>query len=170
MRKLVLALGLSAFALVFASIGLTAASKDDLLKDEQHFYEQSQKTYDGGSKAGSAWNMEVVGHDNLGIRGFNGDVWKYKNYAYVGHWGFADWATGNSRFCPTPPNNGVAVLDVSNPANPRVVSKLQNPTGTSAEDVVVYTARYGPLAGETSQQPESSGAGVAGATRTRFTG
>jgi len=147
MHKLVLALGLSAFALVFASIGLTAASKDDLLKDEQHFYEQSQKTYDGGSKAGSAWNMEVVGHDNLGIRGFNGDVWKYENYAYVGHWGFADWATGNSRFCPTPPNNGVAVLDVSNPANPRVVSKLQNPTGTSAEDVVVYTARYGPLAG-----------------------
>jgi hypothetical protein len=147
MRKLFVALALSTFALAFAGIGLTAATKDDLLKDEQHFYDQSQKTYDGGSKAGSAWNMEVVGHNNLGVRGFNADVWKYKDYAYVGHWGFADWATGNDRFCPAPPDNGVAVLDVSNPADPRVVAKLQNPTGTSAEDVVVYTAKYGPLAG-----------------------
>jgi hypothetical protein len=148
LRKPLIALGLSAAALAFASVALTAASKDDLLKDEKHFYEQSQKTYTGGAKAGSAWNMEVVGHNNLGIRGFNADVWKYKNYAYVGHWGFADWATGNSRFCPEEPNNGVAVLDVSNPANPRVVSKLRNPAGTSAEDVVVYTAEYGALAGE----------------------
>jgi hypothetical protein len=147
MRKLVLALGLSAIALAFASIGLTAASKDDLLKDEKHFYEQSQKTYDGGSKAGSAWNMEVVGHNNLGVRGFNADVWTYENYAYVGHWGFADWATGNSRFCPSPPDSGVVVLDVSTPANPREVSRLWNPVGTSAEDVVVYTAEDGPLAG-----------------------
>jgi hypothetical protein len=146
LRRLFVTLGLSAVALVFAGIGLTAASKDDLLKDEQHFYDQSQKTYDGGSKAGSAWNMEVVGHNNLGIRGFNGDVWKYKDYAYVGQWGFGDWATGNDRFCPAPPDNGVAVLDVSSPADPRVVAKLQNPTGTSAEDVVVYTAKYGPLA------------------------
>ncbi len=134
-------------ALVFAAIGLTAASKDDLLKDEKHFYEQSQKTYQNGSKAGAAFNMEVVGHNDLGVRGFNADVWKYKNYAYVGHWGFADWATGNDRFCPSPPNNGVAVVDVSNPENPTRVATLQNPTGTSAEDVVVYTAPYGPLAG-----------------------
>lgn len=55
---------------MFASIGLTAASKDELLEDEKHFYEQSQRTYEGGSKAGSALNMEVVGHDNLGARGF----------------------------------------------------------------------------------------------------
>jgi hypothetical protein len=132
---------------VFAAVGLTAASKEDLLKDEQHFYEQSQKVYQGGSKAGSAWNMEVVGHNNLGIRGYNGDVWKHENHAYVGHWGFADWATGNSRFCPSPPDNGVAVLDVEDPEHPTRVATLQNPTGTSAEDVVVYTAPYGPLAG-----------------------
>ncbi len=147
MRKLLVALGLTVVALVFASVGITAASSDDLLKDEKHFYDQSQKTYDGGSKAGSAWNMELVGHHNLGIRGFNGDVWKYKNYAYVGHWGFADWATGNSRFCPSPPDSGVAVLDVSKPSDPQDVARLQNPLGTSAEDVVVYTAKYGPLAG-----------------------
>ena len=40
--------------------------------------------------------MRVVGHDNLNVRGFNGDVWEHEGFAYVGHWGFADWATGNS--------------------------------------------------------------------------
>ena len=146
MRRL-LPLLVAAAALVFAAVGSTAASHDDLLKDEQHFYDESQKTYGGGSKAGSAWNIEVVGHNNLNVRGFNADVWKYKNYAYVGHWGFADWATGNDRFCPPPPESGVAVIDVSNPVNPRRVATLQNPVGTSAEDVVVYTVKYGPLAG-----------------------
>src|SRR6266540_4218487 len=147
MRKLAIVLA-AAGALVCAAVGLAAASHADLLKDEKHFYDQSQKTYNGGSKAGSAWNMELVGHNNLGVRGFNADVWKYKNYAYVGHWGFADWATGNDRFCPETPNNGVAVIDVSDPGRPTRVSTLQNPEGTSAEDVVVYTAPYGPHAGE----------------------
>jgi hypothetical protein len=146
MLKLAILLA-AAIALVFAAVGSTAASRDDLLKDEKHFYEQLQKTYHGGSKAGSAWNMELVGHNNLDVRGFNADVWKHENYAYVGNWGFADFATGNDRFCPSPPNNGVAVIDVSSPAKPTRVATLQNPTGTSAEDVVVYTAGYGALAG-----------------------
>jgi hypothetical protein len=97
--------------------------------------------------AGSALNMEVVGHNDLGGRGFNGDVFVHNGAAYVGHWGFTDWATGNERFCPEEPNSGVAVLDVSDPAQPTVVSHLQNPAGTSAEDVVAYTAPSGPLAG-----------------------
>jgi hypothetical protein len=41
----------------------------------------------------------------------------------------------------------VKVLDVRNPAAPTLVSTLQNPASTSAEDVVVFTARYGPRAG-----------------------
>jgi hypothetical protein len=98
-------------------------------------------------KAGSALNMEAVGHNDLGGRGFNGDVFAHNGVAYVGHWGFTDWATGNTRFCPEEPNSGVAVLDVSDPADPTVVSHLQNPAGTSAEDVVAYTALSGPLAG-----------------------
>jgi hypothetical protein len=146
LRKLAL-VSVALAALVVAVVGVSAASKDDLLKDEAHFYEQSQKTYEGGSKAGSALNMRVVGHENLNVRGFNGDVWKYKDFAYVGHWGFADWATGNSRFCPSPPDSGVAVVDVEHPSNPDWVATLQNPVGTSAEDVVVYTAQYGPYAG-----------------------
>ena len=44
--------------------------------------------------------MVAVGHTDLGARGFNADVWAHEGYAYVGQWGFADWATGNNRFCP----------------------------------------------------------------------
>ena len=118
----------------------------ELLKDEAHRLEQS-KTFSGGNKAGSAWNMEVVGHDELGGRGFNGDVWTHEGYAYVGNWGFTDWATGNDRFCPSAPNSGVAVVHARDPLNPATISALQSPVGTSAEDVVVYTAEFGLLAG-----------------------
>jgi hypothetical protein len=94
---------------------------------------------------GSALNMSRVGHDDLGGRGFNADVWVHEQYAYVGSWGFSDWASGSKeRFCP---NDGVAVVDTRDPARPRTVATLVSPPGTSAEDVVVVTARYGPLAG-----------------------
>ena len=36
--------------------------------------------YSGGNKGGSAWNIEVVGLDELGGRGFNGDVWTHKGF------------------------------------------------------------------------------------------
>ena len=50
---------------------------------------------------GSARNMVAVGHDDLGGRGFNADVWVDEQYAYVGSWGFSDWASGSKeRFCP----------------------------------------------------------------------
>jgi hypothetical protein len=150
MRKKWLAVGmLAAAALTFAAIALTAPSNDDeLLKDEKHFLEQSNKTFEGGKKAAQAKNMEVVGQNNLGGRGFNADVWFHEGYAYVGHWGFTDWASGSkTRFCPSGEKAGVAVVDARNPANPVVVSRLQNPAGTSAEDVVVYQAQSGPLSG-----------------------
>jgi hypothetical protein len=137
-----------AAALALSGLAQSAPTNDEeLLKDEKHFLQQSQKTYNGGNRSGSSWNIVAVGQNNLGGRGFNGDVWVHKSYAYVGHWGFTDWATGNTRFCPEPPNSGVAVVDARTPANPVRVSTLQNPVGTSAEDVVVFTARYGPLAG-----------------------
>ena len=101
-----------------------------------------------GSSAGAAWNMTVVGHNDLGGRGFNADVWVYKGYAYVGHWGFGDWAAGSKdRFCPQGSNTSVLVIDARTPANPQVVARLQNPPNTSAEDVVVYTERYGRFKG-----------------------
>lgn len=104
-------------------------------------------TYSGGNKGGSALNIEVVGQNDLGGRGFNADVWTHEGFAYVGHWGFPDWAGGNDRFCPDESGNGVAVVDATDPANPAMVSRLQNPPGTSAEDIVVFQALYGPLAG-----------------------
>ena len=122
-------------------------NESELLKDERFFLEQSQTPYQHGPRAGSALNMVVVGHNDLSERGFNADVWFHDGFAYVGHWGFTDWATGNDRFCPEPPNSGVAVVDASDPANPVEVGVLQNPSGTSAEDVVVYTASFGPYVG-----------------------
>lgn len=144
-RSLALA---GAATLAFSSVALSSPSNgDELLKTEKHLLQQSNKTYTGGNRAGSAWNIVTVGHNDLGGRGFNADVYTHKGYAYVGHWGFTDWATGNDRFCPEAPNSGVAVVDARDPAHPQLISHLQNPAGTSAEDVVVYTARYGPLAG-----------------------
>jgi hypothetical protein len=102
----------------------------------------------GGHNAGQSLNMAIVGHNDLGGRGFNADVWVYKGYAYVGQWGFADWAGGSKdRFCPEGSNTSVLVIDARDPAKPQVVARLQNPLNTSVEDVVVYTAQYGPSAG-----------------------
>jgi hypothetical protein len=141
-------LGLAAALLAVGVATAVAAPQNELLKDERHFLEQSSKTFTAGQKAAQLSNMEVVGHSTLGERGFNGDVWVHEGYAYIGHWGFQDSANGSkNRFCPTPPQSGVAVVDATNPANPQVVATLQNPVGTSAEDIVVYTAPFGPLVG-----------------------
>jgi hypothetical protein len=102
----------------------------------------------GTAAAGSASGLAVVGTNSIGGRGFNADVWVHERHAYVGSWGFSDWNTGgDQRFCPEDANNGVAVIDARDPAVPSEVSRLRNPSGTSAEDVVVYTAAYGPRAG-----------------------
>jgi hypothetical protein len=145
MRKLIAPAVAIASALTFTALALTAPSNDDeLLKDEKHFLAQSNTTYEGGQKAMQISNMEVVAHEPLGNRGFNGDVWAHEGYAYVGHWGFQDWASGTkNRFCPEQPNSGVAVVRVGDGSNVERVGTLQNPSGTSAEDVVVYTAHDG---------------------------
>jgi hypothetical protein len=102
----------------------------------------------GGSNDGEAFNIEVVGHNDLGMRGFNADVWVHKGYAYVGQWGFGDWAAGaKDRFCPQGSNTSALIIDARDPTNPQVVGKLQNPPNTSIEDIVVYTARYGSFRG-----------------------
>src|SRR5215216_394156 len=77
----------------------------------------------GGTNAGEAFNIEVVGHNDLGMRGFNADVWVHNNYAYVGQWGFGDWAAGSKdRFCPSGSNTSIAVVDVHDPSHPTVLS------------------------------------------------
>jgi hypothetical protein len=137
--------------LTVATSGITLAGPDknseELFPNERRILSNSQKTYKDGTKAGSASNMVVVGHEGIGDRGFNADVWVHGGFAYIGHWGFQDWATGNTRFCPEIPDSGVSVIDVRNASTPRRVATLQNPAHTSAEDVVVYRAPYGPSAG-----------------------
>ncbi len=130
--RVALSAGIGALALIVATAAVVAAAPP---------------TFGAGKKSGSALNIEVVGHTDLGGRGFNADVWVHDGIAYVGQWGFTDWAVGNSRFCPEGEDSGVAMVDVSDPANPVELGVLQNPEGTSAEDVVAFTAEYGPYAG-----------------------
>ncbi len=140
MRRVLIALSLAAMVLAVTAFPV-AASNDELLPNEQHFLDSSGKTYNGGTKSGSALNMTAISQHDLGTRGFNGDVFAYKRFAYIGRWGFFD--SSHPRFCPS---GGVAVVDARDPAQPAVVANLEVP-GASHEDVVVYTARYGPLAG-----------------------
>jgi hypothetical protein len=103
MRRLSIAATLAAvIVLLSASAALAPpTNNDELLKDALHRLQQSQTPYQGGQKAASAFNMEVVGHHDLGGRGFNADVWAHEGFAYIGHWGFTDWAQGSkTRFCP----------------------------------------------------------------------
>ncbi len=71
-------------------------------------------------------NLELVGQLALGP-GFNADVWGHGNYAYVGTW-------GSATRCPSA---GVKVIDISEPAVPRLVGQLGGHANTTAEDVVV---------------------------------
>ena len=149
-NKKVSALALGALmTIAMATAALTApTNKGELLKDERHRLKLANTQSEAEPRAMRLRNMRVLGHNAIGGRGFNADVWVHEGFAYVGHWGFTDWASGSKqRFCPSGARAGIAVLDTRDPRRPRVVSKLQNPAGTSAEDVVVYTARYGPFAG-----------------------
>lgn len=170
MRRLGVTFSIALIAvLALSSVALTAPSNsDELLKDEKHFLQQLKTPFKGGTKGGSALNMEVVGHNDIGSRGFNADVWSHEGFAYVGHWGFTDFASGSkTRFCPEGAKSGVAVLDARDPSTPTEVSRLQNPSGTSAEDVVVYTAQFGDFGG---RDIAAAGIQVCGGSRfdTRF--
>jgi hypothetical protein len=150
MRRYTLGTALATILLIVVATGALSAPKnsDELLKDELHRLQQASTRFTGGQKAGEASGIEVVGQDDLGGRGFNADVWFHDDFAYVGRWGFTDWAQGSKqRFCPDDPDNGIAVVDVSDPSRPDFVSTLDQPAGTSVEDVVVYTSESGPLAG-----------------------
>ena len=75
MRRLVVGLALAAAALTFTTVAATAPTNDDeLLKDEKHFLEQSNKTYTGGNKGGSALNMIAVGEETGKLEGMLGEV------------------------------------------------------------------------------------------------
>ena len=130
-------------AIVLGGTALAAPKNgDELLKDEVHRLAQAKKSFSGGNKGGSALNIDVVGHEVLGGRGFNGDVWSHEaSPLATGASPIGRPATlGSARALRTT----VAVVDASDAADPVMVARLQNPEGTSAEDVVVYTAETGP--------------------------
>ena len=150
MKRLVLGVvALGGALLVVAAAAAVAGEKGgDGIKEHARLGVLAETQYDGGIKAGSASNMEAIAHVDLAARGYNADVWVHEGYAYVGQWGFGDWAPGNSRFCPDDPaTRGVAIVDAREPADATWISRLVQPANTSIEDVVVYTARYGPYAG-----------------------
>lgn len=169
MRKVVIAFVALIGVLALSAGALTATAKrqqpkprtnaGELLKSEKQFAKRARAkatlrkaatvraraiSASTGPRAGSARNMTVVAHNPLGERGFNADVWEHKGYAYIGQWGFTDFAKGSKqRFCPSGAESGVEVVEVTaiDPATQtHRVSKLQNPALTSAEDVVAYTA------------------------------
>ncbi len=72
--------------------------------------------------------LNLLGHTDLGGRGFNANVRALNGYAYVGSW-------GTSTACPA---LGVRVVDLSDPAAPRVVATAARFPGTTAEDVVPF--------------------------------
>ena len=74
--------------------------------------------------------LRVLGHHRLGGGGFNADVWGLGDFAYVGTFGGKYEDTD----CPA---GGVKVVDIGNPRQPKLVSRLQSPPNTAAEDVVV---------------------------------
>jgi len=142
-RSVVAALGVLAAALLAVAIAVAASTNNDsLLPNEQHFLDSKSSNTSNGTKGGSAFNMVAVGQNDLGLRGFNGDVYVHNGLAYVGRWGFFD--PSHPGLCPQ--DGGIAVLDVHDPSNPVQVANLSG-EGASVEDVVAFTAKYGPLAG-----------------------
>src|SRR5262249_31844311 len=72
-----------------------------------------------------ARNFRVLGHNDLGARDTNGDVWVHGNFAYVGT-------------CADPCNGlGVKIINVADLRSPKLVGRLAARPGTSAEDMVV---------------------------------
>lgn len=83
-----------------------------------------------------AEGFEVVGHNALGARDTNADVWVHGDTAYVGTWAFP--CTGR----------GVKIIDVNDPTAPRVIGSAAARRGTSAEDMVVRSVSTAAFEGD----------------------
>ncbi len=98
--------------------------------------------------------LRLVGHSDVGGGGFNADVCAHDGFAYLGVWG------ADAQHCPA---SGVKVVDVRHPSHPRLVARLANPAGTTAEDVVVRSVRTRAFRGDlavTGIQRCAAGTGV----------
>lgn len=73
------------------------------------------------SNAAEAWNVRLIGHSDLGGYGDGMQLMLKDGYLYVGHL----------------KSMGTSILDVSDPASPRVVKQLKNPPGTHTHKVQI---------------------------------
>src|SRR5207247_5778969 len=88
-------------------LSLATPSPDDLADDPlTSFIEKNGGGGTGdGTKAGQVQNngairnLEVIGHNDIGNRGFNADIYAYKGFAYIGQWGFG--ISNIPKFCPS---------------------------------------------------------------------
>ena len=133
---------------VVAAAAESEVTGGDGIKEHAQFGRLAEIQYNGGIKAGSARNMEAVAHVDLAARGYNADVWTHKGYAYVGQWGFSIGRPETiASVRPTKPRAEARSIDARVPAQAKWVSRLAASIGTSIEDIVVFTARYGAYAG-----------------------
>ncbi len=130
-RRRVLAAGVAAAMITFA-LAPSAGARDDprgadaraaYAGDTQHGLETPLAAGAHRGQRGRSDGFIVKGHLDTGV--LNADVWAHKKFAYLGVW---------SGSCPA---TGVKVVDYHNLGHPKLVSRLRNDTGTSAEDIVV---------------------------------
>ena len=126
MRRSVVIAAVAGIALVFP--GTAIAHTDPL---ERFHAREQQKLSSGPPGQLVVDNFEVVGHSNLIGGAPHGDVWFHDHggsvgqHAYVGTWGSP--CTGM----------GAKIVDVNDPAMPKVVGTAGRQRGSSFEDIVV---------------------------------
>ena len=119
-----------AIVLVGSVAGVAFASGGPVEPKGFHEHQASQLAAGSPSQLVTE-NFEVLGHLNLGGGSPNGDVFFFDHggaigkYAYVGTWGSP---------CS---GHGAKIIDVNDPANPKLVARVGGRTGVSNEDVVV---------------------------------
>jgi hypothetical protein len=96
----------------------------------------------GASKAGARCNFRPVGESNIENRGSNFQMGWYKQCAYVGQVGTREFQSSDAL-------DGVAVVDVSDPAKPQFVRFVLAPTGISQHEAVEVNQARGMLVVQT---------------------
>jgi hypothetical protein len=92
----------------------------------------------GDSKLGYRCNLKLIGQNDIRARGANFQLGWYRNCAYVG-------SVGGREAQPADALDGIAVIDVANPARPQHVGFIRSPAGFSQHEGVEVNQRRGML-------------------------
>jgi hypothetical protein len=96
----------------------------------------------GRSKRGYSCNLRRVAANDIGRRGQNFQLAWYGDCAYVSTIGLRE---DTARLQEPDKLDGIAVVDVSDPRNPRVVNVLQSPKGKSSHEAMEVNEKRGLL-------------------------